>query len=109
MMCFGAGTRSSGRLLNRRCQKGRWLNPRLAAALLAADGLEDAVLGQQVVILQEQFLVDETLTKARRRATLEMFGFKLHRSKPRPISALEYFGCTRSETAVDEGFFQIES
>ena len=32
-MCSGAGTRSSGRLLNRRCRRGRWLDPRLAAAL----------------------------------------------------------------------------
>src|SRR4030095_16046665 len=34
------------------------------------------------------------VTKARKRATLEMFGFKLYRSKPRPISAFEYFGHT---------------
>ena len=34
------------------------------------------------------------VTKARKRATLEMFGFKLYRSKPRPISAFEYFGYT---------------
>ncbi len=36
------------------------------------------------------------VTKVRRRATLEIFGFKLHRSKPRPISAFEYFGYTTS-------------
>ena len=32
------------------------------------------------------------VTWARRRAMLVMFGFKLHRSKPWPISAFEYFG-----------------
>jgi hypothetical protein len=59
-------------------------------------GFQDAVLGQQVLILQEQFLVTRPATNARRRVTLEMFGFKLHRSKPRPISAFEYFGYTGS-------------
>jgi hypothetical protein len=45
------------------------------------------------------------VTKARRRATLEMFGFKLHHSKPRPISAFEYFGHTRAalNTFLDVG------
>jgi len=33
-MCFGAGTRGSARLLNHQGQSGRWLDPRLAAALL---------------------------------------------------------------------------
>jgi hypothetical protein len=32
-----------------------------------------------------------------------MFGFKLHRSKPRPISAFEYFGYTGSGFIVRHG------
>ena len=37
-MCFGGGTRSFVRLLNRRWQSRRWLDPRLPGALVVPQG-----------------------------------------------------------------------
>jgi len=72
-MCFGAGTRGSARLLNHQGQSGRWLDPRLAAALalyrltreLDVSGrIDRAIAPQDDVQTRDGLTVGESLVAA---------------------------------------------